>query len=422
MPSEPSSGSPSRWRLCSWRPTGTPRRCSAIAWRELVRNSAHDSICACSHDEVGAAVLHRYAEATRIAEGVTERALARLASSLSEPCHVAVNPSCRSRSGVVELVIGGQGSIEGAQILDERFGLAADLVLTTTEVRGVLSQLGGQDQMGEGAYLAGVEVEEDDTGIDVAVRVRPERSNGLQVEQIKNDLLARFALRPDAQVRVKLDQASSRRVLARVEDIPGFGWKAWQPLPLRDPVAATEEADGRLVLANSLVTVDTLADRRHLRAQRHAGLQPARRLRRLRRHLQLLAPEHDLVVDTPGWATLSLIESGPVRAVAVVERTYRWPERIDEGRRARTGEREVVVSSRIDVRAGEAMVRVHDELRQHLPGPPAPCVVPAAGAGRPLERRVRLRRRRTWPASPKAARANGPLRPIPPGVSCKPAD
>jgi alpha-mannosidase len=69
-------------------------------------------------------------------------------------------------------------------------------------------------------------------------------------------------------------------------------------------------------------------------------------------------PEHDLVVDTPVWATLSLIESGPVRAVAVVERMYRWPERIDEGRRARTGEQDVVVSSLIDVRAGEAVVRV----------------------------------------------------------------
>ena len=31
-----------------------------LAWREVIRNAAHDSICACSVDEVGAAVLHRY--------------------------------------------------------------------------------------------------------------------------------------------------------------------------------------------------------------------------------------------------------------------------------------------------------------------------------------------------------------------------
>ncbi|MGD0983182.1 MAG: hypothetical protein ABSA65_05090 [Acidimicrobiales bacterium] len=329
-----------------------------IAWRELVRNSAHDSICACSHDEVDAAVLQRYAEATRIAEGVAGRALARLASSLSEPCHVAVNASSRPRSGVVELVLGGQGPIDGVQILDERFGLAADLVLTTTEVRGVLSQFGGQDQLGEGAYLAGVEVEEDETGIDVVVRVRPERTNDLQVEQIKNDLLARFALRPDAQVRVKLDQASSRRVLARVEDIPSFGWKAWQPLPLRDPVAATEEADGRIVLANSLVAVTLSPTDGTFDVNGLAGFNRLVDSGDFGDTYNYSPPEHDLVVDTPVWTTLSLIESGPVRAVAVAERMYRWPERIDEGRRARTGEQEVVVSSLIDVRAGEATVRV----------------------------------------------------------------
>ena len=165
----------------------------------MIRNSAHDSICACSHDEVGAAVLERYAEATRLAEGVTERALAELAARLSEPCHVVVNPSARSRSAAVELVVGGEGPIDGAQILDERAGFAADLVLTTTEVRGILAQLGGQDQLGDGAYLAAVTVDEDDQGIEVAVRFAPERNNDLQVAQIKSDLLARFALRPDAR-------------------------------------------------------------------------------------------------------------------------------------------------------------------------------------------------------------------------------
>ena len=339
-------------------PGGYPEAVLQIAWREVVRNSAHDSICACSHDEVCAAVLHRYAEATRIAEGVAERALKKLASSLSEPCHVAVNPLARSRSGVVELIIGEKGPIEGAQVLDERFGLAADLVLTTAEVRGVLSQLSGQDQMGEGAYLAGVDVEEDDTGIDVAVRLRPERSNDLQVEQIRNDLLARFALRPDAQVRVNLDQASSRRVLVRVADVPGFGWKAWQSAPLDDPVTAAKEADGGLVLANSLVSVTLSPSDGTFSVDGIPGFNRLVDSGDFGDTYNYSPPEHDLVVDAPERVTLTLVESGPVRAVAVAERMYRWPEKIDEGRRSRTGEQEVVVSSRIDVRAGEAMVRV----------------------------------------------------------------
>ena len=31
-----------------------------VAWLEVIRNSAHDSICACSHDDVCRAVLHRF--------------------------------------------------------------------------------------------------------------------------------------------------------------------------------------------------------------------------------------------------------------------------------------------------------------------------------------------------------------------------
>jgi mannosylglycerate hydrolase len=339
-------------------PDRYPEAVLRVAWREAVRNSAHDSICACSHDEVDAAVLHRYAEATRIAEGVTERALAELASSLAEPSHVAVNASARPRSGVVELILGGEGAIEGAQILDERAGLAADLVLTTTEVRGILSQIGGQDQIGDGAYLDGVDVEEDDTGVDIAVRFRPQRRKDLPVAEIKSDLLARFALRPDAQVRVKLDQASSRRVLARVEDIPGFGWKAWQPGALLDPVGVTETAEGELVLANSLVTVTLSPADGSFSVN---GLRGFNRLVDSGDHgdtYNYSPPEHDIVVDTPAWVAISLVESGPVRAAVVAKRTYRWPESIDEGRRARIGEREVHVTSRVELRAGEPLVRV----------------------------------------------------------------
>jgi hypothetical protein len=329
-----------------------------MAWRELVLNSAHDSICACSHDEVDAAVLHRYAEATRLAEGVTERALAALPPSLSKPCHVAVNPFSRPRSAVVELILGGQGPIEGAQILDERVGLAADLVLTTTEVRGVLSQLGARDQMGEGAYVGGVEVEQDDTGIDISVALVPERSDDVHIEEIKSDLLARFALNPEAQVRVRLDQASSRRVLGLVTDIPGFGWKAWQPAPLKDPVVVSEQADGQVVLANSLVSVALSPIDGTFSVNGLAVFNQLVDSGDFGDTYNYSPPERDLIVDTPERVVLSSLERGPVRAVAVAERTYRWPERINEGRRARAGEREVVVRSLIELRAADQLVRI----------------------------------------------------------------
>ena len=73
-PSARSSGWPSRWRAVPARPTAGRPRCSTRRGCEVIRNAAHDSVCACSVDEVCDAVLHRYAEARQIAEGLTDRA------------------------------------------------------------------------------------------------------------------------------------------------------------------------------------------------------------------------------------------------------------------------------------------------------------------------------------------------------------
>ena len=55
-------------------------RCSTSAWRKLVLNSAHDSSCACSADEVVEAVRVRYQEARHIGEALARDALRTLAA------------------------------------------------------------------------------------------------------------------------------------------------------------------------------------------------------------------------------------------------------------------------------------------------------------------------------------------------------
>src|SRR5687768_3250095 len=83
-----------------------PRALLDQAWLEVIRNAAHDSICACSVDEVCDAVLHRYAEARQIADGLAARALTWVAATVGTVGPVVVNPSHRRRAGVVELVLG----------------------------------------------------------------------------------------------------------------------------------------------------------------------------------------------------------------------------------------------------------------------------------------------------------------------------
>ena len=69
-----------------FQPAGKwPARLLELAWLGVVRNSAHDSICACSVDDVVDAVLHRFAESRAIAEGIAEGALKSFSRSLEHP-------------------------------------------------------------------------------------------------------------------------------------------------------------------------------------------------------------------------------------------------------------------------------------------------------------------------------------------------
>ena len=106
------------------RPSTGRRRSSTQAWVEVLRNSAHDSICACSVDEVCDAVLHRYAEATQIADGLADRALRALGATIAATAPVVVNPSARARGGLVELRLPGAAAPPGCQLVSRAAGRA----------------------------------------------------------------------------------------------------------------------------------------------------------------------------------------------------------------------------------------------------------------------------------------------------------
>jgi hypothetical protein len=80
-----------------------------LAWKELLKNQAHDSICGCSRDEVHEQMAPRFDVARELADQTTRRCLERLAglgpdrdSPWSDEFDLFVaNPSPRSRTDVV---------------------------------------------------------------------------------------------------------------------------------------------------------------------------------------------------------------------------------------------------------------------------------------------------------------------------------
>ena len=101
--------------LAQWHGTPDDRPALRLAWRALVANQAHDSLCGCSIDAVHEQMQGRYDTAEGLAQSTTQRVLERLdglgserRTSWSERCEVAVfNPSPHARTDFVHIPVEG---------------------------------------------------------------------------------------------------------------------------------------------------------------------------------------------------------------------------------------------------------------------------------------------------------------------------
>jgi Alpha mannosidase middle domain/Glycosyl hydrolases family 38 C-terminal domain len=360
-------------------PAEYPERLLDLAWREMIRNSAHDSICACSVDDVVDAVLHRYAEARVIAEGLAERATKAFARSLAQAGPTILNPSARPRAGLVELVVrADEPAAAGVQVLSERFGMPGSMVLDADTVRTVLGMLQGP-KISDDAWIHDVRIEDTDEGIDITIAVGTEEKLDVPIAEAKQDVYTRLGARPDAVVRVAMDQPSTRRIAARVEEVPGYGWRAFDAAPLAHPVEVTDlDADAPVRIANGLVTVEIDRASGTFSVNGTTGYGRLVDDGDLGDSYNYSPPRQDSVVDTPESVTVEVTERGPVRARARITTTYVWPDHVDGTSQARVGQHRVEIGTDVELRGDEAAVRVttsfvnpsgDHRLRVHLPLP-----------------------------------------------------
>ncbi len=339
------------------RPEDYPDRLLELAWLEMVRNSAHDSICACSVDDVVDAVLHRYAEARAIAAGLADRAVKTFARSLAESGPTVLNPSPRARSGVVELVVPADGPAPAnVQVLSERSGLPGSMVLDADTVRTVLGMMQGP-KISDDAWIHEVRVEDTEEGFDITVSVGTEEKNDVPIAEAKQDVYTRLGARPDAVVRVAMDQPSTRRIVARSAEVPGYGWRAFEATTLEHPVQVSE-TEAAVELTNGLVRVTVDPTNGTFALDGVPGYGRLVDGGDLGDSYNYSPPRQDSFVDTPEFVTVRVDEPGPVRARLHITSTYVWPDRVDGSSQARVDEQRVEIGSDVELRADDAVVRV----------------------------------------------------------------
>ncbi|HEY4375798.1 MAG TPA: hypothetical protein VGM93_01515, partial [Acidimicrobiales bacterium] len=345
------------------------------AWQDVIRNSAHDSICACSIDETNDAVLHRFAEATRVAEGVTERALARILLDSGEPL-VLVNPVARTRGGVVELIVPGEQPPAGTQVLSSR--PARERLGTFTRGAAVeIVMRAAQEDVRVGQVTVDTPSHGPDAGAVIATLHTDVRPRMVVTRDLRARLEALAAADPEGPLHMEVVRTPTHKVLARADGVPGFGWSGWAPgATTIEPVRQLDgDADQpwRMGLANGLLTVEV---------DRTDGTWSIDGLTGFGRLVDdgdagdtynWSPPAIDVVVDRPEEVRNAAVlqgASGPVRGQMLIRTAYRLPKAVapgapdDPAPGRRLGGDEVVleVTTTLELRAGEDFLRVSVEL------------------------------------------------------------
>jgi alpha-mannosidase len=336
-----------------------PASLLAIAWREVIRNAAHDSICACSHDEVVAAVDHRFNEARQIAEGLADRACRAVAATMANAGPVVLNPSARTRGGVVEVVVGTDEPVPGAQVLRSRpAGPTAARRMRPSDVASLLGQIRGQ-RFSQNFFVTRLVVDGDE--VTVHLDTTPGPDGGAAVEEARRNLYAQLGSTPDGWYSVRMVRPPMQQLLVRMDDVPGYGWARWTAARTTSaaPVTVAASAEGGdVVVDNGLVELVVSGADGTFSLGGVAGLGRLVDDGEAGDTYNYCPPRTDTIVDEPSSVAITVVESGPVRATVSVDRTYSWPERLDDATGARVGAVEVVVNTLVELRAGEAFVRV----------------------------------------------------------------
>jgi alpha-mannosidase len=372
--------------------TDYPHALATIAWRNLVLNSAHDSSCACSHDEVVDQVVVRYAEARQIGDGLARDAVHALARAVDARAGatLVVNPTARARSGVVEgtvpgdgpcHVVGPDGVARATQTLGEISGEGYATMVTGQKVRWVLDLMRGTEFAGR--QVTAFDVVDAGDRHDVTLHEAGPGDERIDLTELKEQMLDLGASGRTMSIRLLV--APTRRVLFATGEIPGFGWCCYSFAEGGSPAGTVTAGDGALANEHLRVTVDTDTGTYTIE---HDG---AGRLAGLGRLVDggdggdtynYSPPDVDVLVDTPDIVTVTTLEAGPVRAQVAIDATYTLPAAaIGDARAcsARTSETvRASVRTILELQPGEQFLRVAHEidntardhrLRAHFPLP-----------------------------------------------------
>jgi mannosylglycerate hydrolase len=394
-----------------------PERLLELAWRRVVDNSAHDSICGCSQDAVVSQVLTRFAEAEQIGRGLVEAAIRPLAASAPSGSVVVVNPSPHERIDLVEVDLAvpaawaavelalADGRRVATQLVERPETVLRRLTMTGRQVPELFArrlhgrELFGHSLDGHAIQRDGLPANSADAadaigggattgrGPELILRVDdPAATPDFDVDSILDAVQEAVAADPDETWEVTVVRGDRRRLLAAVPAPPlgaavvraveaGLvdGAQGDHAVRVADReldnglVRVAIADDGTLTIDGSgvhLAGVGRLVDGGDYGDTYNYG-----------------PPATDRLVDQPVIVVTAVTSPGPVRGVIEVVSRYDWPVGLAAGGATRSEvSAPVEVTTSVELRAGEPFVRLavaftnparDHRVRWHVPLPMA---------------------------------------------------
>jgi len=385
-----------------------------LAWKLLLQNQPHDSICGCSIDQVHAEMLPRYDQSEQVAQALIGEGLRYIAGKAETRglAHMiptlVFNPGSGARTEVVEVET--LAPFQRLQVTDEtgavipfeaRLAEAEEVYradLDPEVMRDMMAQAG--DGHIAGYTISDLAVEHGDGSALASVHVTLLETGEPDMEKLAadSDRLTQLTQRAEIttyRVTARMAPLAVIRLLAR--DVPAYGWRVFHIGPA--DAASTEPAaflgaviarDGALENDLLRVTIDredgslTLHDKGM--GQTYSGLNGVEDGGDIGDLYTYCPPAFDTIISRHAASPIiELVDTSPLRATVRVTRRYGLPVAADVTRAQRAAETvvcEIISDVTLAARSRRVDIQttIHNAAQDHRLRVLFPAPFPILGA------------------------------------------
>jgi alpha-mannosidase len=426
------------------------------AWRLLLANHPHDSICGCSVDQVHKEMTPRFDQAEQIGQQITTQSLTTIAEHVNtcppdmgeeqseavQPL-VVFNPSDGPRSDVVTIrlqlpsspealeVISPKGQVVPHQVAAEPVGTKRSLFHVEVTPEALATYLGfveGGRILNHVIHRVDLKPADDEMEITLVVSAGGEPDHA-RLAAARSKVEALIASGTVSKFIVRAVVAKTRGLTFIAPDLPGYGYATFvvrEAEEVGDPQKRSNpsvlESDLFLVEADPTDGTVTLTDKTS--GVVYPGLNRFADGGDRGDEYNYCQPEEDITIVRPiAPPVMDVVEDGPARQTMEIAQTYRLPQSLKADRRGRSketvdvtflcrvslypGVRRVDFETTVDNRAKDHRLRVlfpvpasvqhaHTEAHFHVARRPVPPIPVGLDSSDWVEQPVRTVPQRGW--------------------------